>query len=588
MKRFLLGCISIALTFCLLPVGSFAAFSDVPDGVWYAKAVQRLTQDGVLNGMEPDKFVPNGDVTRVQFAKMLAEFSGTDMTHFQDPYYYEVYAELFKDFPLEPAWWGSYAVWALDSDILAGSNGYLRPNDSISRQELAVMIARYLDLTYTQVPSLQKATVFTDGSVIAAWAAPSVTICQEAGLLSGYPDGTFRPESKVSRAESAHILLGLYFDGIVNAPNVPEADLSFADRLNDTMPKNETYLISPMSIEIALSLAANGAAGETQKEMLQVLGISDLNSYNTQLKALMSDYDAAKDVMTVSLANSLWGNSDSESFIGFTPQFLTAAQNYYGATVKKVNYGNAVKTVNDWVSQQTKGKVTEAIDNPDFAALLINTLYFKGTWASDFPTHLTQQDTFTALNGAAQKTDFMQQTDTFRYYATPGIQMVQLPYKTAFHDAKGELVSAEHMDVSMYLILSDDLSIDVDALISSAELRYTQLFLKMPKFEFSYSADNIKAALIKMGMTQAFADSADFSNMIAGYMRPISDIIHKTFIAVDEEGTEAAAVTVIEFPDSAAPPSVPTPFIADKPFLFVIRDDANGEILFMGQYVSAQ
>lgn len=214
------------------------------------------------------------------------------------------------------------------------------------------------------------------------------------------------------------------------------------------------------------------------------------------------------------------------------------------------------------------------IQDADFLSALVNAVYFKGTWREQFKTNATAPDTFTSRDGSEKELDFMNQTGYFRYYEDDMVQMVRLPY--------------EDRDIAMYIAMPSARAADLDRYVEKMDTEYVKL--SIPKFKIEYE-EKLNDMLGELGMKQAFSDqNTEFTKMIDDYPLNIfiDKVIHKTYIDVDENGTEAAAVTaVINAAGSAMPPE-PVSFVADKPFTYFIYDEANGEILFMGEYAFAE
>ena len=373
-----------------------------------------------------------------------------------------------------------------------------------------------------------------------------------------------------------------------------KGDNTLAYSLNELMPTDKNYMFSPVSIKMALALAANGADGDTKAQILKAAGIDDLDEYNKYAENLISLYapveetekiekeeeeyifDEKHEKTQLSIANSIWLNKDKAgSEISFVDTYLKEMQKFYFAGVSEVNNADAVEKINSWCSKQTKGKIPSVIDSPDFLAALVNAVYFKAEWVNQFEEYATHQDTFTDRNGKAQTVDFMEQTETFGYYGDDDIQMVRMRYSGG--------------EAAMYVVLSGDKRVDITPYID--KMTGEEVHIKMPKFKIKYS-ETINSMLNKLGIEKAFVPGgADFSKMLQGGTDKfyISKVLHKTYIDVDENGTEAAAVTAMMMEMACIetePPKI-IDFIADKPFGYFIVDENTKEILFMGEYAFA-
>lgn len=403
---------------------------------------------------------------------------------------------------------------------------------------------------------------------------------------------------KVYDTESCKLMLLDSLSGLTPlsaaAQHIPER--SFTDNLNLRMPEDKNYMYSPLSIKMALAMAANGAEGETQAEILATTGIDNLDDYNTYTKEMIDTYSESEG-LSLKIANSLWLNTDKTKDT-FSDTFTQKISDYYGGTAQEVNQSNFVDIINGWVSEKTNGKISGIVDeSTDFIAYLANAIYFKGSWKEEFLKSATEKEIFTDRDGNETELDFMKRTDMISYYEKDGLQMVRLPYANKFRGDDG--YTRVDANVAMYIILSDSNNIDIDKAISEAKdsngfsSEYVELWL--PKFKIEYSTGLIDT-LDSMGIKTAFVPmAAQFSPMMTTNedMLFINSIMHKTYISIDEEGTEAAAVTGIgaaagAAPSEPTPEPKPIPFYANEPFTFVIRDDSRYQTLFIGEYAFAE
>lgn len=368
-----------------------------------------------------------------------------------------------------------------------------------------------------------------------------------------------------------------------------EKTFSFADTLNSQMPKDENYMFSPISIKMALSMAANGALGDTQSEILNVLGISDIDEFNNTSEDIIKRYSQTE-ILSLNVANSVWINK-GKTPQSFKNEFMTAIEKYYNAEANAVGNHNAKERINAWVNDKTEGKIPKIIENADdFWAMLINAIYFKGAWEEEFSEAATKPDIFHSADGAEDKIDFMNKTDWLSYSETEHAKIVELPYKNRVSKfaEDGEYLGTDvygDIDVGMYLIMSDyDINVE-EEFKKAADNGFKSKYIKLsvPKFKIEYS-QSLNDILKNAGIVSAFGENAEFQNMFDGGNMWFTNVLHKTYISIDEKGTEAAAVTAIGMAGSALPPE-PTLLKFNKPFYFVIRDNINGEILFMGRFV---
>ena len=341
---------------------------------------------------------------------------------------------------------------------------------------------------------------------------------------------------------------------------------------------NENIMISPLSISYALSMALNGAAGETHDAMMEALRINGItndvlnNSYRELTKALLS---VDKRVL-MSIANSVWTEND---FL-VKKAFIDILTNYYSAESKPFDIDDATAPVkiNTWIESKTNGLIQEMIEDlPDNTVmLLINAIYFKGMWKSQFDKSKTIEMPFKKAGSIQVDVPMMKQEAEFSVYQGNGFMMAEFPY------GQGNFV----MDV----LLPDEQSCScnlpgllTDAGFSSwvSQMNKEKIDLSFPRFKYGYKK-TLSQMLSDMGMGIAFTDAADFSNISDQYDLLINDVLHQTFIETNEEGTEAAAVTVVGVGTTSAPPA-PLVFRMDHPFIYIIRETTTNSIIFMGR-----
>lgn len=341
------------------------------------------------------------------------------------------------------------------------------------------------------------------------------------------------------------------------------------------MPKDQNYMISPFSIKMAMMMAANGANGYTQKEILSALGVSSIDEYNQKANDIITRYNSNKDV-NLNVANSIWLNKTEATGANFKDTYKKIISDFYKGVAREENADIIASKINDFIAKETNNKITNVLpaERPaGFLSALVNTIYFKGSFENQFDTANTKKDTFTDRNGNKSEIDFMNQTKHFGYYENDGVQMLKMNYSGR--------------DIAMYILLNDDdKDVDINDIISKME--YKKVSVSMPKFKTEFTKSFVDV-LKQMGINIAFTNVADFSNMFDNVEVHISDVIHKTFIEVDENGTEAAAATVILIAKSSLPmPEEIKEFKANKPFTYFIRDEVSGEILFLGEYAFAK
>jgi len=336
--------------------------------------------------------------------------------------------------------------------------------------------------------------------------------------------------------------------------------------------------ISPFSVSSALQMVANGAAGQTKAEMQQVLHTADLTSTiaNPAFKDLNQQLASRKDV-TLNLANGIWFKQ------GFhlKPVFVADNKNFFKAEMAAVDFGspNSAQTINKWADKQTQGKIKDVVQypfDPMTQVILANAIYFKGKWVKPFDGHMTQPRNFYLSDGEQKNAPMMLQQGDFKYQETPDFQAVQLPYEGGL---QMQVFLPTKNSSPQKLIESFRASGNWQTNIQSGfNLRKGTLLL--PKFKMAYDV-KLNYPLEVLGMKSAFIyGKADFSAMAEEALF-IGLVEQKSYVDVDEKGTEAAAVTTVTMMKSAMPRQ-DFRMIVDRPFLFVISDDATDSILFIG------
>ena len=364
-----------------------------------------------------------------------------------------------------------------------------------------------------------------------------------------------------------------------------EADQAFSYEIfrnTVAFDDEENVIISPLSISMALSMALNGAEEETYEEMREVMhlhamGKKEINEAFKSLIELLTDLDPK---VTLQIANSVWHRLS----LPVKEDFLERLTIYYGAKVQELDFADpaSVDIINDWVSENTEGLIETIIDEiPDEMVMyLINALYFKGDWLRPFDTDDTRPRDFRLEDGSSVQVDMMRQESRFATYFSDEVQMIELPYGDSLF--------------SMTVLMPNDPEMPIDRFVEeslSAEnlnnwrlnlsVGSRDVILQLPKFELEYEIE-YNEILKAMGMELAFDGwEADFSGIadVSPQNLFISEVKHKTFIRVDEEGTEAAAVTSVGIGITSMPPSI----IVDRPFVFIIHERESGTNLFMGK-----
>jgi serpin B len=360
----------------------------------------------------------------------------------------------------------------------------------------------------------------------------------------------------------------------------------FAARLDAAFPQQSNLVYSPTSISIALSLARAGAKGETAAQMDRVLGASAGSDAQKLISALpVHDQkgDSPKEPM-LSVANRLYGDLTTP----FAKSFLDFTRSQFGAEAQSLDFRHHAEdarlAINKWVEQQTHDKIRDLLGQGSVdagtRAVLVNAIYLKAQWLTEFEPNATRPDAFAVISGSSKKVPTMHGDVIANTGAHDGARLLDLPY----FSGKGPrlsmlLVVPENRTLPM---IEADYAREGLAPFTAAASTSDRVMLGLPKFETGSSAE-VSTALQTFGMTDAFNDKADFSGMSANKTM-ISAVIHKAWIKVDEGGTEAAAATAVVVRDSAVVAGPSHSFAVDRSFLFFIHDD-QGNVLFAGRIV---
>lgn len=373
----------------------------------------------------------------------------------------------------------------------------------------------------------------------------------------------------------------------LSAQDVTEAEIELvADRINafafDLYQKmaadKKNIFFSPYSIETALTMVYAGSAGETASQMQEVLHLQDdQDVLHRGMNAITQKLEEEEEGFLFKTANRIWGDKTGD----FKTQFLDILALYYGAGVNLVDFihapGESRTLINRWVEDETEGRIPDLMPEGSIDSLtrlvLANAVYFKAQWADQFSAENTKDRDFTTFSGEEIVIPMMNRIDSYRYASGNSWRALELPYKAR--------------ELSMLIILPDDIaaferSFTHDTLHEiDSSLTAHSIELALPRFSFEYGSSLIDF-LKALGMSVPFSTNADFSGISASQRLMITAIEHKAFIAVDEEGTEAAAATGVGMSLTSTPVE-PVPFVVDSPFILLIRDSDSGVLLFLGR-----
>lgn len=374
-----------------------------------------------------------------------------------------------------------------------------------------------------------------------------------------------------------------------DAKTLAQSNNQFATDLYGRLSTKETgnLFFSPYSISTALAMTYAGAERQTEKQMAEVLRFTlpeeRLHPAFASLRESSQPSDSKAAGFQLRIANRLWGQQGYH----FMPAFQNTVRTNYGAELAPVDFARqsdaARQAINTWVEKETQQKIQDLIPpgvlDQTTRLVLTNAIYFKGAWTDEFKKEATKDEPF-HLSGQQQvSVPMMHQTDDFKHAAVDDLQILEMPY-------------GQQRQLSMVILLPKQVDglAQIEKKLTSenlqtwlAGLRKQEVRVFLPRFTMT-SQFQLRSVLESMGMTLAFTEQADFSGISTEEQLFISAVIHKAFVDVNEQGTEAAAATgVILAPTSAAFPQEPVVFRADHPFVFLIQDNRTGSILFLGR-----
>jgi len=371
---------------------------------------------------------------------------------------------------------------------------------------------------------------------------------------------------------------------LVEADNLFGINL-FKEVLQSEEP-DENVMISPLSVSLALAMTYNGADGDTKEAMEKTLELTGLtvDEINTNYKLLIDALVSVDPKVLLSIANSIW----YKHTFPVEQDFLTVNQNYYYAEVSPLDFldPDAVNIINNWIADKTNDLITKVLERipADAVMYLINAIYFKGIWKFEFDEAETEEEPFYLSNGTTKDLPMMIQEASVNYLSNDLIQAVELQYGYGNYSM---IILLPQYNKTLDDIINELNNENWNSWLSEFyEAEKVQIHL--PKFKFEYE-DSLNNELISMGMGIAFDPyNADFSKINPARQLYISRVIHKSFIEVNEEGTEAAAVTVVEIRETTS--GVPTyiTFNVNRPFLFAIREKDTNTIIFIGRVMEPE
>jgi len=376
-------------------------------------------------------------------------------------------------------------------------------------------------------------------------------------------------------------------DNEFNTAQLTEANNLFAlDLFRQVSPERENIICSPFSISQLMALVYGGARTETAREMAGIFYFPENHArLHSAVKKLAESLDSVnfQPGTQLEIANAVWAQEN----YSFLPTYFDLAENSYRAPLELVDFiqnnsrEECRQRINNWVadrtSQRIKNLIRPGVLTSDTRLVLTNAIYFNGKWEHPFKKDFTMPAVFHIHQHESVRTLFMKQTKTFPYYEDDEIQAVSLPYK----GGRMSMLIILPRDIEGWSMISRVLTQErLQLLISGLEARKVRVTL--PRFKSELQL-NLRQELMSMGMERAFSRDADLSGMTGEKDLFISEIIHKAFIEVTEAGTEAAAATAAVIALKSALEEGPAVFRADHPFLYFLRDEATGSIIFAGR-----
>ena len=361
------------------------------------------------------------------------------------------------------------------------------------------------------------------------------------------------------------------------------------DLYNQLKSENENLCFSPFSIEMALLMTQEGARSDTRTAFEKVLHIDSAMNTGTVQESIQELISCKDSSNQLKIANAIWIQNNFHMTAGFQKSIQT----HYLADAFQVDFSDRSKSanqINTWASQKTSQLIRNVISpnqiNDSTRLVVTNAVYFMGKWAKKFDTNRTRKDDFYGLNADTVKVDFMHETEKMDYFENNEFQMITKYYKgydksfCVILPKKRDAISTFEAKMDKFLF---------DSIFNHVSIKEIDLFIPKFKLETSYS---LNESLSKLGLKIAFSDRADFSGISSESQLKISSVLHKAYIKIDEEKTEAAAVTAVIMNSiigsKPTPKPQPTIFNADHPFLFMILDSKTKSIIFMGRYVKAE
>lgn len=362
---------------------------------------------------------------------------------------------------------------------------------------------------------------------------------------------------------------------------VQKFSFDFYREIAKSEKNKENFCISPLSASLCLGMILNGADGNTYTEMQKTLGFEGFTNQqiNEYVKMMQTELPKLDGRTIFTNANSLWVNNSYT----LLPEFIQTNKTYYDAEVSNEPFDNStLEKINSWCKQKTNGLIPEIIDkiSDDMVSYLINTIYFKGVWTNEFKKSDTKDEPFYLANGGIVKVPTMKQTQSNNYYVDKDVQVVELPYgNESFSMVLFIPTDPEKKDIDK--VIAD---LNRETWINWNENMYpVNMTIYLPRFVIQTEKDLIGSMKV-LGIQDVFYDySANFTKMSTTVGLYIDLLKQKTFIELNESGTEAAAVTIGGTATTSVGPSQSAEIRFDHPFGYVLKEKSTGAILFAGK-----
>jgi len=571
MKRKCAVCLLVAmLALSTTSCASAHTFNDDSD-ISEKEAVYYLVDKGIVNGYDDNTFKPNGYITRGEIAKIIS------LVHLKDENILDALEsdKIFKD--TDNHWAEKYINYCHSLNVIHGyDDGCFYPDKNVSNVECCKMI-----LSASEIDKYSG-----DGWDVRTWEDAS-----HKGIIEGL---TLEPTQFASRETVAKMLYNYLTSGgnklnnvMINLtetisvdPCTEDAQLAktlpfFTALINESLKEtDDNVVIAPASVYSCLGMLNIGSDGNTSQQIETALNGSqnEINIISNKFFKFMNN-----DEFNGTMNNSLWIDDK------FQPKqsYLKDLVKYYNAELYKgeINSNHAKNQINNWVSAKTNGKIDQVISDEitDTAGMIINTMYVKCDWETPFDKSLTYKDDFLLNNGQNIKTDFMHRNDSMLYFDEKEYRGIILPYKS---DKISFVAILPQSNVTLEMILKDKENIWKQLTDNAVERRVN---LSMPKFDCS-STIKLNDILSKFGITDIFTQNANFSNMMENknVAFSVNRFIQKVNVTVNEEGSEAAAVTTVDIVGLAPDAEKPIELNLNSPFVYAIVDNQNNIPLFIG------